>query len=49
MAKNSKELDSITQNRPFFIEVPKPVSQMSLGKKDSFIEEILKVITQQYK
>jgi hypothetical protein len=29
---------------PFFIEVPKPVNQMTQAEKDAFVDEILNAI-----
>jgi len=31
-------------NRPFFIEVPKPVNQMTKAERDAFVDEILDAI-----
>ena len=31
-------------DRPFFIEVPKPVNLMTPSEKDEFIEEILRAL-----
>jgi hypothetical protein len=32
------------ENRPFFIEVPKPVNKMTKEGKNAFVAEILKAI-----
>ncbi len=36
-----------TESRAVFVEVPKPVNQMSKAERDSFVEEILKALEEQ--
>ena len=38
-----KEIKKLSSN-PVFIEVPKPVSQMTQEEKDTFVDEILNAI-----
>jgi len=40
MKKTIKKLSS----NPVFIEVPKPVNQMTQAEKDAFVDEILEAI-----
>ena len=38
-----KEIKKLSSN-PVFIEVPKPVNQMTQAEKDAFVDEILDAI-----
>ena len=38
-----KEIKKLSSN-PVFIEVPKPVNQMTQAEKDAFVDEILEAI-----
>ena len=39
-----KKLEQKQGDRPFFIEVPKPVNQMTQAESDAFVDEILEAI-----
>ena len=39
-----KKPEQNQENRPFFIEVPKPVNKMTKVERDAFVAEILEAI-----
>jgi hypothetical protein len=39
-----KKPEQNQENRPFFIEVPKPVNKMTKAERDAFVAEILDAI-----
>ena len=43
-----KKPDQNQENRPFFIEVPKPVNKMTKVERDAFVAEILEAIDGQH-
>ena len=42
---NEKPIEP-ADNRPVFIEVPKPISAMSAAEKDLFIEQIIQALSE---